>query len=274
MAAFKKPAIVGLALLAAASVGVAGFSLVSATEAPPTASPAVASYLANPPKPTEEVATLPATKRPTVASAVGLLGDPGRKWTLNVLGDSTGNDSNEYVFLLAEQLSAIYDRPVLMHRWLDGKYAPAVRIGEGVNAPIHIWNGSVPGTTGEYALDHMEAMAVKSADLVILNYGHNYKGGWNAETVTLHLVKAVDEQIQPKAMLFMFQNPQNPETPGPLAAATTIRGMVTAGKYEAVDVYKAFKDTGNVPSLMLDSIHPNPAGSKVWADAVAKRLSL
>lgn len=206
---------------------------------------------------------------------MGLLGDQGRAWTLNVLGDSTGNDSDEYVFLLAQQLSDIYNRPTIIHVWADGKgYAKEVPVGGGENAPIHIWNGSVPGQTGAYAKKNIDEMARKDADLIIVNYGHNYSGAWNAQTITRQLVTLLDQKIGAKPMLFMLQNPWSPETPGSTAVAGAMREIVTGSKYEYVDVYKAFKDTGKAASLMHDHIHPNPAGSQVWADAVASKLSL
>lgn len=268
---------VGLGLLAVASFALAGASISgSISQAPPPVSDKVASYVASPPPPpTAKVINLPATKRPTLAASLGLLADPAREWRLTVLGDSTGNDTNEWTFRLAEQLSSIYDRPVVMHRWLDGAaYSKEVTIGAGTNAPIHIWNGSVPGSTAVYAQKHLKEMLRKDSDLLIMNYGHNYTGTWNAETATLRTVSMVDELVGPKAMLFMLQNPQRPETSKSVAVTDLIRGMVTRAKYEYVDVYKAFKDSGKPASLMLDNIHPNPAGSQVWADAVAAKLSL
>lgn len=261
---------IGLGSLAVATAVSVTLVLTSEPEQVPV-SDVIASYAASPPAPSQRVVTLPAVTRPPVAAAVGLLDDPTREWTLTVLGDSTGNDTNEYVFLLAKQLSDAHNRPVIIHRWTNDAYESEMRIGAGRYAPLHIWNGSVPGTTGEYALDHLEAIAPK-ADLTILNYGHNYKGAWNTETVTLQLVNAVDGQHGNGAMLFMFQNPQNPETPDSEATSQKIREMVTTANYEAVDVYQAFKATGDIAPLMHDNIHPNPAGSQVWADAVAAKL--
>lgn len=250
---------------------IAALTLAGCAHTPPPVSDAVASYYSNPPEPTLGKVSLPQTARPKVADASALLADPAREWSMTLLGDSTGNDSNEFTFILAKQMSDHYDRPVIMHRWLEGGYTKDVTIGAGPNAPIHIWNGSVTGSTGDYAVDHMEKIAHK-ADLVMINYGHNYKSSWAAETITLRLVRELDQRISATAMLFVFQNPQNPESAYSTDVRNKIRSMTTDAGYESIDVYQAFKDTSNVGALMLDSVHPNPAGSKVWADAVSSVL--
>ncbi|MEV4991195.1 SGNH/GDSL hydrolase family protein [Pseudarthrobacter sp. LMD1-1-1.1] len=191
-----------------------------------------------------------------------------------VFGDSTGNDSDEFVFLLAKQMSDHYNRPVLMHRWINSAYTAPLTIGAGGNAPINIWNGSVPGQTGDYALTNLAKMAPDglAVDLVMMNYGHNYKGVWNAEQTTLKLAQAVDDKLGAKAMLYMLQNPENPEADNSAAVVNLFRNLTKDSGYEAVDVYAAFKAKGDIAPLLVDNIHPNPAGSKVWADAVAPKL--
>lgn len=253
------------------ALGVAALTLAGCAHTPPPVSDTVASYYSDPPEPTLGKVSLPQTARPKVADAVALLGDPAREWSMTLLGDSTGNDSNEFAFILAKQMSDHYDRPVIMHRWLEGGYTKDITIGAGQNAPIHIWNGSVTGSTGDYAVDNAAKIAHK-ADLVVVNYGHNYKSSWAAETITLRLVRETDQRIGATAMLFIIQNPQQPESGYSTDVRNQIRSMTTEAGYEFVDVYQAFKDTGNVGGLMLDSVHPNPAGSKVWADTISSVL--
>lgn len=265
---------VGLIALAAATAGVVASATLSGGSTPPPVSDKVAEYYSNPPQPTTEKALLPQTPRPTVTEATELLNDPAREWSLMVFGDSTGNDTDEFVFLLAERMSDHYNRPVIMHRWVDAGYVAPLTIGAGGNAPIHIWNGSVPGQTATYATKNLEKMAPEGVDvdLVMVNYGHNYKGTWSAEQATLELAQALDDRLGAKAMLYMLQNPQNPETEDSAAVVSMLRKLTTDSGYETADVYSAFKATGDIGPLMVDNLHPNPAGGKVWAEAVAAKL--
>ena len=266
---------IGLGALALATAGSVSFALADSREQPPV-SDAIASYAASAPaQPTREPARLPATARPAVAAAVGLLNDPAREWNMTLLGDSTGNDINEFTFILAQQMTVAYNRPVIVHRWTDGLgYSEEKRFGFGGGAPIHIWNGSAPGKTGGYAVDNLKVIAPAGSDLTIVNYGHNYKATWGLDSGMIQLVQSLDQQNGPTPMLFILQNPQHPETPGSAAIVERLRTLTSEGGYEVVDVYKAFKDAGDIAPLMLDSIHPNPAGSKVWADAVAAKLGV
>jgi lysophospholipase L1-like esterase len=191
-----------------------------------------------------------------------------------LLGDSTGDDVDEFPFLAAEQLSSAHGRTVIVHRWLDGKgYSSEFTANGGGNAQIHIWNGSVAGTVGVYALVNLVAMAPAGADLVIINYGHNYAGPSQAKDGLSGLLERIDEQFGTPPVLVVIQNPKYPETPGSLGVVEQIRAVAATRGCEAVDVYKAFKETGDVRPLLVDDTHPSPAGSKLWAAVLMKWLS-
>jgi lysophospholipase L1-like esterase len=192
-----------------------------------------------------------------------------------VLGDSTGDDTDEFPFLAAQQLASEYNRPVIVHRWADGRgYGEESAFPGGPDAAaIHIWNGSVSGSVGSYAASNLTAMTPAGADLVLINYGHNYAGPQEAKAGISQLLEVIDERLGRPPVLVTIQNPKNPETVLSSAIVEQVRATAMEHVCETVDVHRAFKDAGDLDLLLLDDTHPSPAGSKVWAAAVVKALS-
>lgn len=216
-----------------------------------------------------------ASSRPGTASSVARLADSTREWNMVVLGDSTGDDPDEFPFLAAQQLGTVYNRPVIVHRWADSRgYAEDMTFPKTVDAePIHLWNGSVSGSIGAYAANHLGAMAPAGTDLVLINYGHNYAGPQQAEDGLSRLLEAVDERLGHPPVLVTIQNPKNPETAVSSAIIAQVRATAAAYSCGTVDVHGAFRAAGDIGRLLLDDTHPSRAGSKIWADAVVKALS-
>lgn len=192
-----------------------------------------------------------------------------------VLGDSTGDDSDEFPFLVAQQLGTAYNRPVIIHRWTDGTgYGGETTFPGGRDAAaIHVWNGSVSGSVGAYAATNLEAMTPAGADLVLINYGHNYGGPQQAREGISQLLKDIDAHLAQPPILVTIQNPKNPETMLSSAIVGQVRATASAYHCETVDVYSAFKNAVDPGLLLLDDTHTSPAGSKIWADTVVKALS-
>ena len=198
-----------------------------------------------------------------------------RDWNVVVLGDSTGDDTDEFPFLAAQQLASAHNRPVIVHRWADGRgYGEESTFPAGRDAAaIHIWNGSVSGSVGSYAANNLKAMTPVAADLVLINYGHNYAGPQEAKAGISQLLEDIDEHLGRPPILVIIQNPKNPETELSSAIVEQVRAAASAYACETVDVHRAFEDAGDPDLLLVDDTHPSPAGSKVWADAVVKAMS-
>ena len=226
------------------------------------------------PEPEPESRLVPSSRQAT-ASSVSLLADPTREWNLVVLGDSTGDDPDEFPFLAAEQLGTVYNRPAIVHRWIgDRGYGEEATFPSGRDAaPIHVWNGSVSGSVGMYAANNLEAMTPAGADLVLINYGHNYAGPQQAREGISQLLEDIDIHLGRPPILMIIQNPKNPETVLSSAITGQVRSTASAYSCETVDVYSVFKNAVDPDRLLLDDTHPSPAGSKVWADTVVKALS-
>jgi len=213
--------------------------------------------------------------RPATASAVSLLADPARDWNVVVLGDSTGDDPDEFPFLVAQQLGSAHNRPVIVHRWADGRgYGDESTFPARTDAAaIHVWNGSVSGSVAAYAANNLRAMTPVGADLVLINYGHNYAGPEQARDGLSQLLEDIDGHLGRPPVLVIIQNPKNPETVLSSAIIRQVSDTASAYFCETVDVHWAFRDAGDPEPLLLDDTHPSPAGSNVWADAVVKALS-
>lgn len=225
-------------------------------------------------------ASTPATKTPpTAAQAVTLLDQPTRPWTLTVLGDSTGNESTEWVYLLGRQLSAKYSRPVVIHDWsIDtNNYSGQTPVGGGGNAPITVWNGSASGMTAGYSLQNFAAMAPQQPDLVIVNHGHNEPSA----DVALSEVGSLFNRVasawpQPPAMALVLQNPRTDATAAVQEQVVqALRTHYADSKVSLIDAHAAFQNSGKLPTLLNpDGKHPNAAGERLWAQTVETALGV
>jgi len=240
---------------------------------PPPVTDKVAQYYSNPPKP--KAVKTPAALAPTVA----LLKDPKRAWSIGVPGDSTGNGPDEWVYLLAKDLSAKYDRPVIIHNWdiEKNRYADTTTIGGGAGAPVTIWNGSASGKGLTYSFEHREAMLPSRPDLVIVNHGHNMATPQEARVGAYNLVDwATNAWDKPPAVAVTLQNPRVDGRAATHAAVVAeLREQWTGTPVKLIDVEDAYKSAPDVAALVReDGFHPNPKGEVVWAEAVKRALGV
>lgn len=269
-----------LGLLVLAASGCAGPAADAPAEPSPAASappvPATLQPPASQPVPSAAAMTPTAEAAParTVSDAVALLADGAREWNVLVLGDSTGEEVGEFPFAAAERLAPMYGRPVTVHRWSDGRgYPDKVDVPGQGNARIHIWNGSAAGSVASYAEGNLDAMAPVNMDLVIVNYGHNYPGPEQADEGLSSLLALLKDKLGAPPVLVVLQNPHYPESESSAAISGRLRSIATSGGYGIVDVYQAFKDYGGYDALLSDALHPNAAGSQLWAETLVKRLT-
>ncbi|WP_281712338.1 SGNH/GDSL hydrolase family protein [Dermacoccus nishinomiyaensis] len=186
--------------------------------------------------------------------------------TVLVLGDSTGNDEDEWVYRWAEN-GLGHQRFVTYHAWKKDAYAPTPeRLGAG--EPASLWNASQPGSTPSYHVDRWNSIS-KKADVVVLNFGHN--GTDREETYGLSgLLEKIMKSSPNAVVVGTAQNPEKDD-----AGKANREAVVAWNKAHGVptiDVNKAFADDGRGDALRRDAIHPSPAGSQVWADAVSRAL--
>lgn len=254
-----------LLAVAVAAFAVAGMAL---TRAPAPVSPSAASVSAKP--------SATAAVREPVKTAMALLNKPARQWSMTVIGDSTGNEPGEWVYLLAEEWSERYNRPVTIHNWSieADNFTSETKIGEGTNAPIHIWNSSASGKDGLYSLAHFNRIAIQRPDLIVISHGHNVP---NAQAAAVQVYDIEDHVVgkwptnQP-SLAVILQNPRVDDEAARMdGIITRLRGgWGSTQPSTLIDVYSVFKKSGDVPRLLKDDgFHPNEAGEYLWFETIS-----
>lgn len=187
---------------------------------------------------------------------------------ISVLGDSTGNDLNEWVRLWAEDL-ADDGATVTMHRWdaeeLTWLDEPFVT-GEGARQ-VTIWNGAHPGASPLIAQEN-PALFPDQADLLLANYGHNGSSS-DVQSGLSFILDTANEKWGEPAVAMVVQNPATGEYEDSSAAnQAVVREVSQSRSLPVIDVRAAFEDSGDASALLFDDLHPNEEGSQVWAEAV------
>lgn len=209
-----------------------------------------------------------------------------------ILGDSTGNATNEWVYLTTQWLAARYPAyTVNYYLWDEAGNAwpgspTVVQTGTG-SFTLSVWNASVPGSkTGYFQGSRFTTAVVKNADLVAISYGHNQGGPVDTDTTrqlqrNKYLAFADEVALaNPNAGLVVVA--QNPSVDGAFshdiewqaqrallyAQAASFRG------WGVVNVLRAFLEYGDWAADLTDpdGIHPSPAGSLLWAGVVQAAL--
>lgn len=256
----------GLAALTAVSIGVAGFALLD--QSPPVSSPApVVSLPVTTPAPAPTVDPAPTLDaiRAAVAGTESLV--------ISVLGDSTGNAKGEWVELWSQHLAQY--GTVTLHQWDDkaGAWNPKPIVVPGTDRSITIWNGSHPGANYTYALERIDIMQPEKPSFLIHSFGHN-KAAQLADGGAMDLLLAVNRKwAAPVPTVVVLQNPsQNAREFNTKESVDVLRAWAPRAGHPVIDVYGAFEAAGNLPSLLSDDVHPNPAGQKLWVDTVIATL--
>lgn len=207
----------------------------------------------------------------------------GRPYEINVLGDSTGNNDNEWVHLIARRIANNYGRAVTVHDWSLDTNAYVSEVTYGVGAPVTIWNGSAPGRGADYSAQQFPAIAPEPPDVTIISHGHNNPNG-AVRNITALINLAYTSGT--RGVVVLTQNPILPNSiAGPPERAeleaNTFREINTTFNNPSngtvvIDVFSAFPTGPELEGLLVagDGVHPNAAGEQLWADTVAAGLRL
>jgi hypothetical protein len=213
-----------------------------------------------------------------LAATMARLDDTATPWALTVLGDSTGNDGDEWVASLARTIATERNRPVTYNAWnaTTGTYAAPITYGQGNSAPVTIWNGSAAGMGPDYSLANLPALAANPSDLLIVNHGHNFASPQQGASDEAALVTATAAQWQTTpAVAVTLQNPRLTDAAAQDANLAAVSAVVTGSSYTVIDVTSAFRAQPDLAALLqADGTHPNPAGQAVWSQTVTATLGL
>ncbi|MEQ4518729.1 SGNH/GDSL hydrolase family protein [Pseudarthrobacter sp. B907] len=207
-----------------------------------------------------------------------------------VTGDSTGvynGPNTNWVEFMGQDLAAQFPAyTVKKAAWNDtsGAYDPMVTVATGTGPnTLTIYNASVSGKTFEYPLaSRLENLAgAIQPDLILMNNGHNESGTLDPVRIPERAITAVESlrvACASASVIVMSQNPRIDiaTTPPNIEGirAGYFRKVAQLMGYGFVDIHQAFVDSGNVAGLLnSDGLHPNAAGSRLWADNIKAALT-
>ena len=201
-----------------------------------------------------------------------------------VMGDSTGNESTEWVYLTTQYLARKYPQyTVLYYLWDDvtGDYLAPSTVSTGLGAnTLHLYNASHPGANAYYFQGDRKTnlYASREFDLILHNLGHN--GGTNNDyglIYTSHLqgVSGLIKDQSNAEVVIVLQNFRTAFEEYSLRAVSAMRDIANLLSLQVIDIYSIFKykqSIGEIADWMADDVHPNAQGSKAWANAVINQL--
>lgn len=194
-----------------------------------------------------------------------------------LVGDSTGDATTEWYYLLGAAMAALYPAWTFKHAaWLTTSYDAPTTIATGSGARIcTFYNGSVAGSVASYhAGDNFTAAMVTPApDLIFLSYGHNGSTTGPRQLDFFDgIASRLTTQIPETPVIQIGQNPTlSDET---MAAKIAVLAPFAARKgWGFINVHDAFKQAGvALSTLLADSVHPNATGSALWCATVLASL--
>ncbi|WP_206473638.1 SGNH/GDSL hydrolase family protein [Dietzia sp. KRD202] len=215
----------------------------------------------------------PSTTFAPLETATSKLADPSQPVRILVIGDSTGNDTDEWVSFTARHLAEDKGRAVAMTTW----NADNEEFGREVQFPgagelVTITNFSAPGVAPPYHYYRLDAIADDRPDLVVISHGHN------SPAVESHL-KALTAKVgelwpDPPALAVIDQNPRTDDpAQSQIAAGEMDKFAAAHPSVTVIDVRSAFENGGG-GSLLSDGLHPNVEGSRLWARTVWSALGI
>lgn len=206
-----------------------------------------------------------------------------------VNGDSTGNETHEWAYRLAEWYGSQYpEYTVLYYLWNTGTNdydsAETISTGAGSNT-LHFYNGSVGGSRPDYMLgfrfDNF-CRNIPNADLYILNHGQNmtdttYDAETFANRVGLYYenITQVIETHSGAGCIVIGQNPRR------LSDAMNV--CVDAARFAAgelgcdyLDVHYEFIKRDKDIELYAtgDTVHPSYMGQTLFLNLITKAHSV
>lgn len=194
---------------------------------------------------------------------------------ISVLGDSTGNSAGEWVDLWAQDLAR--NATVTVHMWdqLEQQYYSQPKVYGTAEKQITIWNGSMSGASADYPVDKLPVIQPETPDVVLLSFGHNGTPQ-NIGPAFQATYDAVIAAAPDAATTVIIQNPANPpRTERTNENQAAVKQWAETNDLPTLDVRAAFDTEPDLTALLLNDgtgVHPNEAGSRVWADAIIAEL--
>lgn len=198
-------------------------------------------------------------------------------------GDSTGNETVEWFYLLITWLAPLFPKWTVIYRlWnhtTQGYDAPVtLQTGTGTRT-LSVYNASHPGAGHNYAFENsnttrFNAIFPVAPTTVIASYGYN-AGTSTYRAEMTEFARWVQGSFPATEMIFVSQPPKStpdPDSANSLLRSADVRSVALQQGYGLIDAAQVFLDYGNFDTLINgDYVHPNAQGMALWA-AEAKRI--
>ena len=131
---------------------------------------------------------------------------------LTILGDSTGNETTEWVYLVTQWLATRYPKYTVTYRLYNDvskTYDAVVTIQTGsVPRTLSVYNGSVSGTDAAYSVTNFATQVPVAPTLFIINFSHNGGGSTDYRPVMYALTRLINDEHPQAGIVLTAQNPQ------------------------------------------------------------------
>lgn len=209
------------------------------------------------------------------------LNTSGREFVIAIAGDSTGNEPGEWVDRVSRTLAERFDRPLVEHPWSleDAEYGSPIfqEADSRSNAALTVWNGSAPGKTAAYSLEHLDALIPVRPDVVIINHGlNNVRNPEGAVPEMSSLIHAIEQKWSGHIGYAVVL--ENPRFDTWQSAHRDVIDLVTEWAESnpnilPLDVYDAYLKSDEPKRLLHDDhLHPNTQGSALTAETILEAL--
>lgn len=199
--------------------------------------------------------------------------------TMLVVGDSTGNETTEWVYLTAQHLAGQFPAYTVTYQiWDDTAKAYAspitVQTGTGSNT-LHVFNCSVAGWACSNVWQSFpDNIVAIQPHLTLISLGHNESssGTYNGFRALIYgnylaLTQAITAACPQTALVTVLQNPTQTNTNQSLRASVYEQIAALRG-HGLIDVHQVWIDANRPGGWYADSVHPNSTGEAIWAQIV------
>lgn len=198
-----------------------------------------------------------------------------------VLSDSTGDETGEWPDLFTRNyMPAQYPAyTVTLRTFNTGTvvYNSLTTIQTGnIASPktLAVYDGGASGQGAPYGLTNIATLIPVVPDVVIISYGHNDNvTATNQRKNYYQLIRAIKEKYPYTKILCIGQNPKT------VGAANYANQFVNVVEIERlcgemgiafINVMRAYLDYNSYSTLLVDTTHPNSAGSALYLNEVCK----
>lgn len=200
-----------------------------------------------------------------------------------LMGDSTGNGTDEWFYLTMKWLASKYPKYTFMYKlWNDASQNydnPVImQIGSGAGT-VTVLNASKSGANMAYSADNtrFELQTPIFPNITFISYSHNEGDNVNYTIQYNNFIAKILNKYPNTLITCVTQNPQFAPNHYPEAHAIRneqICDLAIAGGYGLIDAYHAFVDSGIASTLtnQIDGTHPVESGSELWKYVAIKYM--